>query len=77
MSMDVTHINKSFMESPVIFKSGKGWGQPGGAVLKFVCSTSLGWGLWVWIPGMDLCTAYLAMLWWRLTYKTEEDWHKC
>ena len=39
----------------------KGW--PGSVVIKFACSTSVALGLWVQIPGMDLCTAHQAMLW--------------
>ena len=42
-------------------------GGPGGVVVKFVCSASVAQSLQVWIPGMDLCTAYQAMLWWHLT----------
>ena len=39
----------------------KGW--PGGAAVKFAHSASATWGLPVWIPGVDLCTAWQAMLW--------------
>ena len=39
------------------------WGWPDGAVVKFACSASVAWGLPAWIPGVDLRTAYQAMLW--------------
>ena len=45
-------------------------GQPGGIVVKFVCSASAAQGSQVQIPGMDLDTAHHAML-------IEEDWHRC
>ena len=38
-------------------------GQPGGTVVKFACSTSEAQGLPVRIPGVDLHTAWQAMLW--------------
>ena len=52
-------------------------GQPGGIVVQFVCSAWVAQGLWVRIPGTDLCTAYQDMLWQCPTYKTEEDGHRC
>ena len=39
------------------------WGWPGGLVIKFAHSTLAARGLWVQIPGADLCTAHQAMLW--------------
>ena len=39
------------------------WGWPSGIVGKCICSTSATQDSLVWIPGMDLCTAYQAMLW--------------
>ena len=53
------------------------WGQPGGVAVKFVRSTSAAWASQVQIPGTDLHVAHQAMLWWRPTYKTEEDGHQC
>ena len=38
-------------------------GQPGGAVVRFTHPASVARGLLVWIPSVDLCTAYQAMLW--------------
>ena len=38
-------------------------GQPGGKVVKLMHSASVILGSLVWIPGMDLRTAYQAMLW--------------
>ena len=52
-------------------------GQPGGIVVKFVCSTSAAQGLQIQIPGADLYTAYQAMLWWHPIHKIEEDEHRC
>ena len=46
-------------------------------MVEFPCSDSAAQGLKVWIPGVDLHTAHQAMLWWRPTYKIEEDWHRC
>ena len=48
-----------------------------GIVVKFICSASAAQGLRVWILGVDLCTAYQAVLWQHSTYKIEEDWHRC
>ena len=39
------------------------WVWPGGTVVKFTHSTSVAWGSLVQILGVDLCTAYQAMLW--------------
>ena len=52
-------------------------GWPGGVVVEFTCATWVAWGSQVQIPDMDLYTSSQAMLWWRPTYKIEEDWHKC
>ena len=38
-------------------------GQPSGAAVEFMHSTSAAWGLLLWILGVDLCTACQAMLW--------------
>ena len=38
-------------------------GQPGGVAVKFMHSALVAWGSPVWIPGVDLRTAYQAMLW--------------
>ena len=40
--------------------------------LSSACSALAAWGLWVWIPGVELYHSS-AMLCWRPTYKTEED----
>ena len=45
-------------------------GQPSGIVVKFACSV-LAWDLWAKIPGVDLYTAYQAMLWQHPTYKIQ------
>ena len=52
-------------------------GQPSGVVVKFVFSASVAQGSWAWIPGVDLCMAHQAMLWWHPTYKIGKDWHRC
>ena len=39
------------------------WGWPSSTAVKFAHSTSVAWGSPVWILGMDLHTAYPAMLW--------------
>ena len=44
-------------------KIAKNWGWPSGIVVKFTCFTLEAWGSLVQIPGVDLCTAYHAMLW--------------
>ena len=51
--------------------------QPGGVVVKFACSTSVAWGSLVQITDTDLHSAHQAMLWWRPTYKIEEEWRRC
>ena len=38
------------------------WGRPGGAVVKFARSTSVAWDSQIQILGVDLRTAYQAML---------------
>ena len=38
-------------------------GQPGGAMVKFAHSASAAWDSLVWIPGVDIRTAWQAMLW--------------
>ena len=38
-------------------------GQPGGEAVKFAHSALGAWDSPVWIPGVDLCTTYQAMLW--------------
>ena len=38
-------------------------GRPSGTAVTFARSTSVTWGSLVWIPGVDLCPAYQAMLW--------------
>ena len=53
------------------------WGWPEGIAVRFMRSASVVWGLWVQIPGKDLHTAHQAMLWQHLTYRVEEDWHRC
>ena len=50
---------------------------PSGAVAKFVCSALAAQGVLVLILGVDLHTTHQAMLWQHLTYKIEEDWHRC
>ena len=44
-------------------KNTRVWGQPGGTVVKFAHSASAVQGSLVQIPGVDLHTAYQAMLW--------------
>ena len=39
------------------------WVWPGDVAVKFVCSALVAWGLQVWILGVDLPTAWQAMLW--------------
>ena len=53
------------------------WGWSGGVVVKFVHSASAAQGSQVQNPGADLHGAHQAMLWWRPTYKIEEDRHGC
>ena len=53
----------------------QGW--PGGVVVKFALSASVAQGLQVWILGVGLHNAHEAILWWKTTYKIEEDWHRC
>ena len=43
--------------------------------MKFLHSALVAWGSWVRIPGVDLCTAYQAVLW--QAYGIEEGGHKC
>ena len=50
-------------ETKVLLKVGKNRSQPGGAVVKIVCSVSAAQGSLVRIPVADLRTAYQAMLW--------------
>ena len=38
-------------------------GQPGGVAVKFEQPALAAPGLLVWILGVDLCTAYQAMMW--------------
>ena len=52
-------------------------GQPGDVAVKVARPASVALGLQVQIPGVDLHTAHQAMLWHHLTYKIEEDWHRC
>ena len=51
-------------------------GCPDGAPLKSMYSASAAQGLHVQILGADLHTVHQAMLWWRPTYKVEEDWQR-
>ena len=32
---------------------------------------------WVRFPGRDLHHSLVTMLWWQLTNRIEEDWHRC
>ena len=57
-------------------KRSRSWGQPGGVVVKSVCSFLAAQGLRVLILGADLCTTHQAMLWLYPTYKIEEDWQQ-
>ena len=50
---------------------------PVALVVKFAHSTSAARGSQVWIPGVDLHTTHQAMLWQHLTYKIDEDGHRC
>ena len=58
-------------------KMDKCQGWPGGIVVKFVRSALGAQGSQVQIPGVDLHTTHQAMLWWRPTYKIEEDCYWC
>ena len=64
-----------------IFQKFFAGGRSSGTVVKFVCTSSAAWGLWVQILGMDPHTTHQtthqAMLWQHPTYKIEEDWHSC
>ena len=40
----------------------KNWGQPGGIMVKFACSTLVAQGLQVQIPGTDPQTAHQVLL---------------
>ena len=51
-------------------------GQPRGIVVKFSALHFSSPSSQVQIPVMDLHHSS-AMLWWGLTYKVEEDWHRC
>ena len=54
----------------------RGW--PGGAVVKFACSTSAAWGSPVWIPGVDMAPLSKKSCCDRHPrYKVEEDGHGC
>ena len=50
-------------------------------VVKFAHAASVARDSWVQIlvqvPGMDLHMAHQNVLWWRPTYKIEEDWYRC
>ena len=52
-------------------------GQPGGIVVRFVCSAPGTQGSQVQILDTDLHVALGAMLWQCPTYRVEEDWHRC
>ena len=52
-------------------------GQPGGIVVKFMCSALVVQGSWVLLRDVDLYTTRHATLWWHPIYKVEEDWHRC
>ena len=54
---------------------GRDW--PNGVVVKFAHSTSAAQGSQVQIPGVDLCTAFQAILWWHTIYRIEENYHRC
>ena len=68
------HLHARLINACIRISSGS---QPGGIVVKFTRSASAAWGLWVRILGTDLHTTHRAMLWWRHTYKIQEDWHRC
>ena len=51
-------------------------GQPGSTVVKFAHSSSVAWGLQVWIPGADL-PLLIKPCCGGIPHKTEEDWHRC
>ena len=52
-------------------------GWPGGAAVKFACSTSAARGLPVWIPGADMAPHGKPCCGRCPTYKVEEDGHRC
>ena len=49
-------------------------GCPHGIVVKFTSSTFVAPAQFL---GPDLYHLLVPMLWWRSTYKIEEDWHTC
>ena len=46
-------------------------------MVGFTHSALVAQGSWVQIPGTDLYTGHLTMLWRCPAYKMEEDWHRC
>ena len=66
---------ESFRDNASKVRNFRGW--PRGVMVKFIHSTLVALGSQVRILGVDLHTAYQAMLWWHPTYKIQEDWHRC
>ena len=52
-------------------------GQPSDVAVKFTCSASVIWGLWVQIPGADHAPLINPSCGRHPTYKMEEDRHRC
>ena len=58
-----------------ILKIVRGW--PGGAMVKFACSASVGWALLVRFPGADIASLGKPCCGRHPTYKVEEGGHGC
>ena len=51
--------------------------SPGGAAVKFACSTSVAWGSPVWIPAVTYALLVKPCCGRSPAYKEEEDGHGC
>ena len=75
--MKLDHISKSQRGAHLGQAKMTFSGQPGGAAVKFTCSTSVAQGLAVRIPGADMAPLGKPCCGRHLTYKVEEDGHGC